>query len=71
MDTILSQSRLVVRVGQRSCRASLLKSDPRSACCRLRVCVKRIAEDLGVIVPAVLFRDDATLAQGAMGHGVG
>ena len=62
MDTILSQSRLVVRVGKDL--VSLIAEEGSGLPAAVEGVRKRIAEDLGVIVPAVLFRDDATLDKG-------
>ena len=62
MDTILSQSRLVVRVGNDL--VSLIAEERSGLPAAVEGVRKRIAEDLGVIVPAVLFRDDATLDKG-------
>jgi flagellar biosynthesis protein FlhA len=62
MDTILSQSRLVVRVGKDL--VSLIAEERSGLPAAVEGVRKRIAEDLGVIVPAVLFRDDATLDKG-------
>ena len=61
INTILSQSRLVVRVGKDL--VSLIAEERTGLPAAVEGVRKRIAEDLGVIVPAVLFRDDATLGK--------
>ncbi len=62
IETILGQNRLVVRVGQDL--VGLITEDQPRLPAVVEGVRHRIAEDLGVIVPAVLFRDDATLAHG-------
>ena len=62
IDTILGQSRLVVRVGKDL--LGLIAGEKSGLPAAVEGVRKRIAEDLGVIVPAVLFRDDTTLAKG-------
>ncbi len=62
IDTILGQSRLVVRVGKDL--IGLIAGEKSGLPAAVEGVRKRIAEDLGVIVPAVLFRDDTTLAKG-------
>ena len=62
IDTILGQNRLVVRVGQDL--VGLVTGDEPKLPAVIEGVRHRIAEDLGVIVPAVLFRDDTALAKG-------
>ncbi len=62
ISTILGQSRLVVRVGKDL--VGLIAGERTGLPAAVEGVRTRIAEDLGVIVPAVLFRDDATLDKG-------
>ena len=62
INTILGQSRLVVRVGKDL--VGFIAGERAGLPAAVEGVRTRIAEDLGVIVPAVLFRDDATLDRG-------
>ena len=62
IDTILGQSRLVLRVSKDL--VGLITGEQSALPTAVEGVRQRIAADLGVIVPAVLFRDDSTLVKG-------
>ena len=62
IDTILGQSRLVLRVSKDL--VGLIAGEQSALPTAVEGVRQRIAADLGVIVPAVLFRDDSTLVKG-------
>ena len=62
IDTILGQSRLVLRVSKDL--VGLITGEQPVLPSAVEGVRQRLAADLGVVVPAVLFRDDSTLGKG-------